>query len=423
MDFYKRIYRRGNIVLVDNKEIKNSLDTPSAFIKSLGCISNLIEGSSYEELLLHAGYNLVKNVNKADLILINTCAFNQLKENEAIKFIEYAKLKKNNNARIIICGCLPKINKERLRKIHTGLVFGPKNPSELTEFLKISNYNLLNKSGIISYSQYSILKKAIYHVKKVINVITGLDKLPLVKRIFSTFFIYSKDVFCLKVVTGCSGKCSYCAIRFAKGGVVSKPKDDIINEFFEALDNGYKKFILVGDEITAYGNDFKNGINIFDIINTIIKNEKVETLYLESFEPSFMISHFDDVEKILASRKIPVFCSSVQSGSNHILELMKRNYLADDFIRCMQNIRTKFPSVYLRNEIIVGFPGENEDDFNASLELIKIINIDFVHVYEYEDRPNTLATRMPDKIPVRVKRIRRKKIIHQHWKNIFLKPH
>jgi MiaB/RimO family radical SAM methylthiotransferase len=337
--------------------------------------------------------------------------------------IEHAKAQKADDARIMVCGCLPDINIERLRAIHNDIAFGPKDPAEFSKFLSINPPDPAEISSPISYYQYSRLKKAIYHSKRFVEIFPLIDQLPIVRRLLSPLFIYDKDVLCLRVETGCWGNCTYCAIRFAKGKTKSKPFDEIVADFEMAIRRGYSKFVLVGDEITSYGSDLNGSLNILDLIGRFAADERISTLFLESFEPSFMISNFDRLIRILSCGKIPVFCGSVQSGSNRILSLMKRQYSAEDFIYCIKEIKKQLPWIYLRSEIIVGFPGETEDEFMESLDLISRLNFDFIDVYEYEDRPHTVASRMPDKIPTDKKRIRRKRLMRQHWKNLIFKKH
>jgi len=397
-------------------EMKNHC--PQAFIKSLGCISNLLDGTGYEQLVVEAGYSLTKKINNADLILINTCAFNRIKEDEAVQFIRHAGRRMQENARILVCGCLPKINQERLRTIHAGITFGPRDPSALLDLLRLNAMHQVQSSGPISYTQYSLLKKTIYQTRRLMEIIPGINKLPLYRRLFAPFFIYAKDVYCLKVVSGCYGSCTYCAIRFAKGRGLSKLPAEIEKEFSAALARGYCRFVLVGDEITAYGRDLTNGETILDVIRLLCRHPDVESVFLESFEPSFMISFFDEIQYVLGEGNIPVFCSSVQSGSNRILRLMKRDYKVEDFIECMDGIKRSSPAISLRTELIVGFPDESETDFADSLQLVTKLNLDFVRAHIYEDRPHTPASRMSNKIPERIKCNRRRRIVRQHWKNL-----
>ena len=411
-------------------EIHLGNDHPKAYIKSTGCISNLLDGTGLEKELANGGFRLVDDIRKADFVIINTCAFNQVKEDEAAAVIEQAKSRMRAGARLVVCGCLPEINAVRLREIHADVSFGPRNNSELLTFLSSESRSWARPTipdqtewftdAPISYTQYSLLKKAIYRSKQVLEYIPWVKNARLIRRLLGPLFVYADDVFCLKVGTGCWGVCTYCAIRFAKGRAVSRPLDDIAAELEKALARGYRKFVLVGDEITAYGRDLPSSPDILDVMDMFLKNEKVATLYLESLEPGFMNANLDRLLAALSFGKIDVLGSSVQSGSNRILGLMKWQYKADDFIQSIENIRKRYPDALLRSEIIVGFPGETDDDFQRSRELVKRLIFDFLDVYEYEDRPNTSASSMPDKIPLEIKRARRRIILRQHYRSLLL---
>lgn len=393
----------------------------TACIISTGCLSNLIDGSQLEDILRDSGYQLTSDASSVDLTIINTCAFNQAKEDEAVRLIEKSMARLRNGGRIVVCGCLPKINRDRLARVHKGITFGPQDMEKLPDFLKELSPIKKIDPGPISYTQYSKIKKSIYKTKRLVDSIPGFSRLPIIKRLLAPMFNYSPDICCIRVASGCTGICSYCAIRFAKGKCNSRPLSEIDDDKNRAIAGGYSKFVLVGDEITAYGSDLAASTNIFDVISLFLEDSRVDTIYLESFEPSFMIAYFDQVIKMLSYRKTPVFCSSVQSGSNRILQSMRRRYSAEDYFDCMMAIKRNFPEIYLRNELIVGFPGETEDDFQKSVQLTVGLRIDFVDVYKYEDRPNTSASRMQHKIPHKIKRQRRKKLLQQHWKNVFLK--
>jgi tRNA A37 methylthiotransferase MiaB len=390
---------------------------PKALIKSLGCISNLADGSGFENYLSQANYALTDNLREADLVVINTCAFNQHKEDEAVAFIDRVRRVTNSDTLVAVCGCLPDINRARLEGRFPDLVFGPKEPEKLFSALGLDTHDVWLGDGPISYSQYSPLKKSIFHSKRLLRNLPWIGDSQLAKRLLGPFFIYSSGVYCIRTVIGCAGHCSYCAIRFAKGRAQSRPLDDVLNSVNRAIESGYTEFVLVGDEITAYGHNQEN-LDIFDIIGRLLEIEGVETLYLESFEPSFMIARFAELLTVLDSGKIPVFCSSVQSGSDPVLGRMKRLYSASHYGECMQKIRRRHPEILLRSEFIAGFPGESTEDHRASAQLLKELKLDFVDAYEYEDRPNTLASRMPDKIPTPLKRKRRKELLRRHWMNI-----
>ena len=390
----------------------------NAYIKSLGCISNLMDGTAFEAVLQTEGYRLTSDLSEADLVLINTCAFNKIKEDEAVAFINRARKTAAPGARLVVCGCLPEINRARLSHAHPDLVFGPLDPWKLGDIISLARNHAWLHDGPISYTQYSPLKKTIFRVKRVSSTLPVVRDSPLVRRLLGPFFIYDPDVCCIRVASGCIGHCSYCAIRFAKGSVKSRPTSDVMAAIGVAVDHGYSKLVLAGDEITAYGHDQGGGVDIIDVIDRVLANRGVHKLYLESFEPGFMIANLDAVCRVLASGRVPVFCSSAQSGSNRVLKQMCRNYTASDFEGALTEIRQSFPNIHMRSEFIAGFPGETEEDHQKSLELISRLKLDFIDVYTYEDRPGTAASRMPDKVPDRVKATRRRQLLRRHWMNI-----
>lgn len=395
-------------------------DSLKAAVISLGCISNLMDGNLYEQVVSAAGYQLVPNIKRADLIVINTCAFNQQKEDISVAFIKEVHEKKRKHSRVVICGCLPKIHREAITELYPDVAFGPRDRTALPDFLKIPEQRWeFHEHGPVPFSQFAKRKKYILYAKRALEAVTLLQSFAFLKRQLSTLFLYDRDVYCLKVVSGCLGTCSYCAIRFAKGRPVSTPLAEVESEIDEAVRSGYKKIVLVGDEITAYGADLPGDLTILDVIDGIQERKEIETLYLESFEPSFMIEHFPRISIMLEKGKIPVFCSSAQSGSNRILDLMNRRYSAEEYSDCIGEIKEQFPEISFRSEIIVGFPGETEDDYQASLDMVRKLRPDFIKIFEYEDRPNTVASRMNKKVPDSVKRKRRHALQRQHLFNVF----
>jgi threonylcarbamoyladenosine tRNA methylthiotransferase MtaB len=381
-----------------------------------------MDGSLYEQMVSAAGYQLVSEVEHADLIVINTCAFNQRKEDISVEFIREVHGRKRSGSRVVVCGCLPKIHSDALAALHPDITFGPREITALVEFLNLQGPTPeFHDHGPVPRSQFSALKKAIYHIKNSVDAVPILRSFPLLKRQMATQFVYDKAVYCLRVASGCLGTCSYCAIRFAKGRPLSTPVEEIRQEVDRAIQSGFRKLVLAGDEITAYGADLPGDVNILDVIDEIQQRKEIDTLYLESFEPSFLIAHFPRINIMLEKGKIPVFCSSAQSGSNRILALMKRQYRAEEYRRCIREIKERFPETCFRNEMMVGFPGETDDDFQASLAMVRDLRLDFVRVYEYEDRPNTAASRMASKVPASVKRKRRHSIQRQHLLNVFFR--
>mgnify|MGYP006279430711 CR=1 FL=1 len=388
-----------------------------ARVISTGCISNLLDGTGFEQLLQRSGYSLTRSLSEADLLILNTCAFSSGKEEEAVGLIKKIRSKTNPHAKIIVGGCLPAINRERLAALPHDLEFRPKDVSPLLDFLNCDGLPEESNASAISYSQFSLLKRSIWQARTVVDHARFLNRSSWMRRLVSPLFIYSNGVCCIRVGMGCHGECSYCAIRFAKGMCSSRSFDDIVADARRAADNGFEKLVLVGDEITAWGDGSTNGATVLDIISAILEDCRVKELYLESFEPSFAANNLEQLVNVLSSGRIPVFCSSLQSGSDRILGLMRRAYTASDFLGSMSTIRARCPHVLLRTEFMVGFPSETDEDFRLSLELARELRADFLRVHGYTDRPGTPASRMGNKVPENVIRSRRRRMLRTHWWN------
>ncbi len=388
-----------------------------ARVISTGCISNLLDGTGFEQLLQRSGYSLTRDLSEADLLILNTCAFSSGKEEEAVGLIKEIRNKTKPHAKIVVGGCLPAINRQRLAALPHDLEFRPKDPSPLLDFLNSDGLPEESNASAISYSQCSLLKRSIWQAKTVVDRARFMNRSSWMRRLMTPLFIYSNGVCCIRVGMGCHGKCSYCAIRFAKGSCNSRFFDDIVADARRAADNGFQQLVLVGDEITAWGDGSTNGATILDVISAILEDRRIKELYLESFEPSFVVNNLDELINALSSGRIPVFCSSVQSGSDRILGLMRRAYTVPDFLGSMLAIRARCPHVLFRTEFMVGFPSETEDDFCLSLELARELRADFLRVHGYTDRPGTPASRMGNKVPGNVIRSRRRRMLRTHWWN------
>lgn len=247
----------------------------------------------------------------------------------------------------------------------------------------------------------------------------------LVKRyksfLESRIDIFMGKTFCIKISTGCSGQCSYCSIKLSRGLVKSKSLDKILAEFKEGLDQGYMHFALLGTDIGDYGRDI--GMNLCDLLDQMVSIEKDFKIRLRNVNPRWLISNWPRFRTILETGKIAYLQSPIQSGSNRILELMKRGYYAEDFLACARKIRLMFPTVVLKTKIIVGFPSETETEFLESIIIVNSGIFDYVDVFRYTRRPGTPASLMEPEVPDEVKIRRHRKLLfrtlfNQPWRKL-----
>jgi MiaB/RimO family radical SAM methylthiotransferase len=214
---------------------------------------------------------------------------------------------------------------------------------------------------------------------------------------------------------GCLGNCSYCAIKTAKGKLSSVPIEKVLETFKKGLADGHKRFILTADDTGAYGQDL--GTDLPTLIGKVLEIEGDYKLNIYHLEPNWFIKYFDYLKKVFNTSKIDVIFSPIQSGSDRILKAMRRPYKVKDYIRCIRELRNELPELKIWNQFIVGFPGETEEDFKGSLNVLDQVSFNIVQAFEYSDRPGTAASKMDNHVPEAVIKKRMKRISRK----IFLK--
>jgi len=376
------------------------------YVRSNGCIVNLLDGKSFKKYFEENGWQIVHSPAEADLILVNTCAFDKAHEDISVGDIE--DLKKYTQAQLVVTGCLPKINKDRLGDVFDGVSFGPKERDRIKDIIHSDKEIKWKDEHTISDEDITQLPH-----RKIVHKVTKLKSMSgkFGKYILPNFEIGDvtgdQETFFLVLGEGCLANCSYCAIKQAKGNLKSKPVDDVIEDFKQGLAQGFKRFILTADDTGAYGQDF--GKDLPTLIEHLLRIEGDYRLNIYHLEPNWLIKYLDYFKRVFNTTKIDVIFSPIQSGSDRILKAMRRPYRATDYIRCMQELRAELPALKIWNQFIVGFPGETEEDFEESLRVLDQVSFNLVQAFEYSDRPGTAASAMDNHVPNEVvkKRLRR----------------
>ncbi len=347
-------------------EIKNS-STNYVYVYSNGCVPNRLEGKKIKDFFQNLGWEISNDYRNCRLIVFNSCGFSGNKIDESINILNKFKKEKHHTTEMILTGCLRKI-KTDLKTHFRGRII------DITEFNKIFGSNQELNNLYVSD-----------------NVIDDLE-------------ITKKDVFHIITSTGCLGKCSYCTIKKARGSIKSKPKDDILKEFKKAVELKYRKFILWGDDLGAYGRDIST--NIVKLINSLIDYMPSEldfSLFLHRLNPQWLILHLKEFRKILKTGKIKLLYSPIQSGSNRILKLMRRQYSINEVKKAFNILQETYPSLIIKTDIMVGFPSETEKDFDATLKLVEDVVFGDIAVFKYYGVPNTPAFYMKGQITEEIK--------------------
>lgn len=393
--------------------------TNKVFIYSNGCIENLVDDSLFREFFSENNWQIVDNYSNADLILVNTCANGPSSEDDSIeKIVQFQK--KKTSQKLIVCGCLPKMNEERLREVFKGTTFGPRELNRLDELIKAKikiaevKGNILDRKYFVHYSTF--MERTLMGITQYVAWLEehfNINLKPYFRRLIA--FWYDTNMFYIKVATGCLNNCSYCAIKHAKGSVKSKPTSEIIREFRYGLKQGYKEFVLSADDVGSYGRDIDT--NLIRLLEEILKEKGDYKIHIRYIAPERLIEMFLDLKEVFRTNKILSFCSSAQSGNNRILKLMNKKFTIEEWRKCIRELNKEFPSLLIRTQVIVGFPSETEEEFNDTLKLVDKLKFDSVAVFKYFNAPNTEASNMGDPIPESIKKKRKKKLLRRWFLN------
>lgn len=353
-------------------------------ISTFGCKVNLCDSELIREILVKKGYKIVENVQNSDLVIINSCTVTNESDKKIKRFIN--KLKKNNqNLVVLLTGCIAQANTEVAKQFeNVDIIVGNTDKQKILD----------------SIQKYSRNHKKIIDIDEIQNA----EKFENIKI---NKFVSRTRVF-LKIEDGCNNFCSYCTIPYARGKARSKPIESIQDDLFNLAKNGFKEVVLVGINLSAYGQDTNS--NFDEIFNIINKIPEIKRVRFGSLEPNIINRNF--VRMIQKNDKIcPCFHLSLQSGSNKILKSMRRKYTQEQFIENVQMIREYIQNSTITTDLIVGFPGETEADFEQSLDIIKELRFLKVHVFPYSTRKNTAAEKFENQISKVIKTQRVKSVI------------
>ena len=333
------------------------------------------------------GYNIVdSNKEISDICIINTCTVTNIADRKSRQALRKVK-EKNKNAIIVATGCYAQTYKEELEKMpEIDLVLGNE-----------------EKKDIVNY-----IEKFIETHKKIISVkdISTQKKFDELGEVSYT----EKTRAVIKVQDGCNQFCSYCIIPYARGRIRSRKIENVISEIEKIAKNGIKEVVITGIHLSSYGKDFEENIGLIDLLEEINKIDGILRIRLGSLEPKIITEDF--MKRLIKLEKIcHSFHLSLQSGCDETLKRMNRKYTTNEFLEITEILRKHYKDVILTTDIIVGFPGETEEEFEKTYEFLKKIKFYKTHVFPYSPRKGTIATKMPNQITGDIKSKRSKKLI------------
>jgi threonylcarbamoyladenosine tRNA methylthiotransferase MtaB len=336
---------------------------------SFGCKVNQVEFENLKMEAILNNINITKDISIADFIIVNSCAVTEQAVNKLIFFIK--KMKKNYpNAKILVTGCAAELKKEELKNNFVDLIVTNAGKSNLLSYIK---------------EQKDFLKSVAFEEKfENVGIAGSLDK----TRGF------------LKIQDGCNSFCSYCIIPTLRGKPRSKQIDEVKDEFKTLLQKDFKEIVLVGIHIGKYGLDLN--VKLYDLLKTLVKIKGDYRIRLSSLEVTEISEEIINLIKNNPTKICRHFHIPLQSGSDTILKRMNRDYLSKDYINTVKKIKYKIPEVTIGSDVIVGFPGETEENFKETLNTLEEAAISYLHVFPFSLREGTKAFEMDNKIDERV---------------------
>lgn len=349
-----------------------------AALHNLGCKVNAYETEAMQELLEKAGYTIVDFEDEADVYVVNTCSVTNVADKKSRQMLHRAKAR-NPKAAVVAAGCYVQAAAETLKADGAvDLVIGNNKKAELVPLLenfftgKEEGESVIDISGTQEYEPLHIARQTEH------------------TRAF------------IKVQDGCNQFCSYCIIPYTRGRVRSRRPEDVEAEVRRLASEGYREAVLTGIHLSSYGMDFQDGTDLLSLIRRIHGIDGIERIRFGSLEPRIITEEF--ASALAGMEKIcPHFHLSLQSGCDETLKRMNRHYTCEEYLERCQILRNCFSNPAITTDVIVGFPGETEEEFEQTQEFLKTVHFYEMHVFKYSRRAGTRADRMPDQIPEPVK--------------------
>ena len=358
------------------------MTSKNIFVQTYGCTSNKADSQNMIGLLMQAGYSITDDENSADYFLVNTCAVKSATEEKIVhRLKELSKL----NKKMIVAGCLTKVNPERIKKV------------------------LPNFAGMIDTRSTHKIVEVVEQIEDGNQKIMQLSEIPAEKPKLPRFS-FNKAIGIIKISDGCLSNCSFCATKLSRGNLYSYRPDIIRDAVKTSVEEGYKELHLTSEDSSAYGKDI--GTSLPELLKSTTKIEGKFFIRVGMMNPlHFKKMEINDLIEAYKSEKIFKFLHlRVQSGSNEVLKIMRRGYTVEDFLFYIEEFRKEIPELSLLTDIIIGHPGETDEDFKQTLELIEKIRPNNVIISKFGARPGTQAAKMEQVDPEIINE--RSKILH-----------
>ncbi|TCO80050.1 tRNA (N(6)-L-threonylcarbamoyladenosine(37)-C(2))-methylthiotransferase MtaB [Marinisporobacter balticus] len=351
---------------------------------TLGCKVNQYETEAMGEVFEKAGYEMVDHEEHADVYVINTCTVTNLGDRKSRQFIRRAK-RKNPKAIIAVVGCYSQTAPKEVASIEgVNIILGTNDRNKIVEYVEKAAES------------------------KMINAVDDIMKIHEFEEM-TIGEIKGKTRAYLKIQEGCNQYCTYCIIPYARGPIRSRKIEDIVSEVKRLAKNHFKEIVLTGIHVASYGKDLKN-TSLLDVIDAVHEVEGIERIRISSIEPTIMTEDF--VKTLSNLKKVcPHFHLSLQSGCDETLKRMNRKYTTIEYKTIVERLRKYMPDASITTDIMVGFPGETEEEFEKTFEFVQEIGLSQIHVFKYSQRRGTPAAKYENQVPSKIKNRRSERLL------------
>ena len=360
---------------------------------TLGCKVNQYETEAMLEMFEKDGYEQVGSEDYADVYVINTCTVTHMSDRKSRQYIRRMK-KKNPNAIIAVVGCYSQVSPEEILDIEeVNLVMGTNERRQIVE--EIKKIDVTNKVSTVD----DIMK------------VRAFEEIEISQSNGRTRAF-------MKIQDGCDRFCTYCIIPYARGGKVrSRDMESIVNEAKTLAENGYEEVVLTGIHVASYGKDLKDeDTKLLDVIKQINNIEGIKRIRTSSVEPILFTDEFvSEVSKM--EKVMPHYHLSLQSGCDETLKRMNRRYTTAQYKEIVDKLRKEIPNVAITTDVIVGFPGETEEEFEKTYNFLKDIGLSQMHIFKYSPRKGTKAADMENQVSPQIKHERSEKLLQLNKEN------
>jgi threonylcarbamoyladenosine tRNA methylthiotransferase MtaB len=359
---------------------------PTVAFHTLGCKVNQGETAAMAHLFRQAGYSLVEFDQPADVYIVNSCAVTMQAERKSRQMARRAR-ERNRNALLVMAGCYPQVACDRLQELaEVDLLVGS---AEKPRIVELVSRALNSPSPLIAVSQWT--------GETTYGIIGAGQEI-------------SRTRANLKIQDGCQQFCAYCIIPYARGPERSREPVDVRREVRQLIDQGFQEIVLTGIHIGSYGRDLQPKTDLASLIAELLPEEGLSRLRLSSIEPNEITAKL-----LRLMQQQTNFCRHLhvplQAGEDRVLRAMNRRYTTDDYRRIIEQVRAYVPEVAITTDVIVGFPGETEEEFQSTYQFVQEIGFSRLHVFRYSRRPGTPAAELPEQVPAAEKERRSRQLI------------